>query len=185
MWEKEKAFAIQRLKREIEAGKVDIEILDIIELINAHKNYYTTSTCSGRIQVIDIDNLSSMRGKRIINKHSEISTQEILPLSFNNFLFLMAEPPIFHIVAKDLEAAKKLLEISHNIGFKRTGIRDVKNERFVVEVLSTEFLKIPLGKNGKLWFSNENLNEVVKISNALLKRGKNKLEKMRSELKKL
>ena len=182
-WKNEKDFAMKRFQRELDAGKVDIEIVDIINKINQTDDYYTTSTCSGRVQLIDIASIEEMNGERLINSHSEISSDEIINLKFVNFLLLLSEPPIFHIVAKDEVTAKKILLIGQSCGFKRTGIRSIKNKRYTVEILSTEFLKIPLGKDGIFWIKEEKIGELVVFVNDVLKRGKKKLEKLRKELK--
>ncbi len=50
---KAKREALQSLFTAMRDGKVDEDIIDILLLINSIKGIYTTSSCSGRIGIIE------------------------------------------------------------------------------------------------------------------------------------
>ena len=50
-WELRKAEYLRRLEEDRRRGRLDPDIVDLLELLNSKLEYYTTSSCSGRIQV--------------------------------------------------------------------------------------------------------------------------------------
>ena len=55
-------------------GSPDEQILDLLELINSHKDYVTTSSCSGRVAVfLDGSETNKQdKGRWLMNSHSPI-----------------------------------------------------------------------------------------------------------------
>ena len=90
------------------------------EKINSTDNYYTTSSCSGRIVLMRDEN---KKGEGLFVKvwHDKINFEdlkkELENLENRNIKFKL-ESPIIHIACKDLESASKLLEEAKHIGFK-------------------------------------------------------------------
>ena len=46
---KDKSKYLKDLKKVIEEGEVDFRIIDTLNILNSKEDYYTTSSCAGRI----------------------------------------------------------------------------------------------------------------------------------------
>ncbi len=177
---------LEKLKIAKKENKVDLEVLDIIDLINFSNNYYTSSSCSGRIILIEVLRPSHKKDAKFILKlHREVKFKEIkgaIKKHQDNQLWLMSEPPILHIGAKDLYYTKEMLNLGYRSGFKRSNIKSV-GTKFIVEIMSSEEIHVPIAYEGKLLVEDKYLEYVVDISNNILKRGKDRLKKLYRNLK--
>jgi len=140
--------------------KVDEDIVDLLLLINSIKGIYTTSSCSGRIGIIEEPALGAKPLSRwLIKVHREMTFPEAkraLQRAREGLIFLKSQPPIFHVVAEDLEKAKRLHGLGLASGFKYTTFKVISN-RYLVEINGTEYLTVPLGRDGKLLVGDEYL----------------------------
>ena len=189
---KAKREALKSLFTAMLDGKVDEDIIDLLLLINSIKGIYTTSSCSGRIGIIEEPSLGAKPLSRwLIKVHREMTFPEAkraLEQAESGLIFLKSQPPIFHVVAEDLEKAKRLHELGLASGFKYTTFKVISN-RYLVEINGTEYLTVPLGRDGKIMVSDNYLRFALEIGNSMLKRSKGRLprlfknfEKLREEL---
>ncbi|MAE42953.1 hypothetical protein CMO93_04220 [Candidatus Woesearchaeota archaeon] len=180
-FQKEKNQFLRKKDKSIK-GKIDNKIKRLVNKINSLDDFFTTSSCSGRI-VLLIPNKTKHNTKWLFSSHDKvdfkkIENQKILDkLPKNDVRFLM-EPAILHIACKNIEAAKKLLNIARDIGFRRSGIISIGKNRIVLELISTERIDTIISKNGKLLI-DENYFEV------LVNEGNKKLEKTWGKINKL
>ncbi len=190
-------------------GKWDEKILRLCEKINLLENYYTTSSCSGRILVMQDQekkgpNLFKLVShdlisyekfmKRLPTNFHRLNTENNPPSKFLRRCFLSSpnpnanskdlmsfkfkqEPLILHVMCKDLESAKIILEKSQISGWKRSGIIFAE-KRIVVELLSTEKLEFPLVSDGEFLVDEKFLKIVLKKANENMKRGWKKIQKL-------
>ena len=124
------------------AGEIDEKIRPLCDKISRLENYFTTSSCAGRITVVPAS-CKKLRKAFVFVSHSEISLEQILGLELNGLFYLRAEPAAIHVACKNLKDAQKLLNIARNSGFKKSGIISSKTY-FVCELFSTEFLAAPI-----------------------------------------
>ena len=189
---KAKREALKSLFTAMLDGKVDEDIIDLLLLINSIRGIYTTSSCSGRIGIIEEPSLGAKPLSRwLIKVHREMTFQEAkkaLERVEKGLIFLKSQPPIFHIGAEDIDRAKMLHELGLASGFKYTTFKVISN-RYLVEINGTEYLTVPLGRDGKIMVSDDYLNFAIEIGNSMLKRSKGRLprlfknfEKLREEL---
>lgn len=163
-------------------GSWDKKIKKLCELINKKQEYYTTSSCSGRI-VLMIDQEKKAQGLFLSVWHDRISfmklKQEIDKLikkeSKKLNVKFKQEPVIFHVACKTIEDAKSFLVKAREIGFKRGGIISITRECVVIELLSTEKLEFPLIQNGKILVNDDFLKIVLKKANKNLEKGWDKI----------
>ncbi len=185
---KAKREALQSLFTAIREKKVDEDIIDLLMLINSIKGVYTTSSCSGRIGIIEEPDLGAKPLSRwLIKEHRPITFEEAkdsLKKAQRGFIFLKSQPPIFHIVAETFEIGKKLHELGLASGFKYTTFKAVK-ERILVEINGTEYLTAPLGKDGKVLVDDEYLKFAVELGNSMLIRAKSRLPRLKENFEKL
>jgi len=182
-----KKNALQKLENAKKECKVDEGIMPILKLINSSENYYTTSSCFGRIVLLELPVIGDKQNAKFIGKwHRLINEEELksnLVKAKKGQLWFLAQSSIIHIGAKTNKAADKILKIAYSSGFKHSGFKSIDN-RFVVEICSTERLDAPVGKDGRLFFNNEYLDLLVNISNEIMKKSYSKLQKFEQNIRK-
>lgn len=182
-----KKNALQKLKIARSENKVDIGILPILDIINSSDDYYTSSSCFGRIVLLELPVIGDKKNAKFIGKwHRTINADEVtssLENAKTGQLWLLAQSSITHIGAKTNEAADKILKIAYSCGFKHSGFKSIEN-RYVVEICSTERLDAPVGQDGKLFCNEEYLDLLVNISNEIMEKSNAKLKRFEQELRK-
>lgn len=162
----------------------DKRVIPLCEKINSSSNYYTTSSCSGRI-VIMADKEKKQNGLFIKVYHDLISFKKLKnDLNKINYVSLVKfkqEPCILHIACESLKDAQNLLDKAKLAGWKKSGIIS-SDKRFVVELNGTEKLEFLIMDKGKLLVNNEYLELVVKRSNENLKKSWDKIRKLEKSL---
>ncbi|AIU69092.1 hypothetical protein TEU_01365 [Thermococcus eurythermalis] len=185
---KAKREALVSLFTAMREGKVDEDIIDLLLLINSIRGVYTTSSCSGRIGIIEEPALGAKPLSRwLIKEHHPIEFEEAkaaLKNAEKGLIFLKSQPPIFHVIAEDLERAKKLHELGLASGFKYTTFK-VISKRYLVEINATEYLTAPLGRDGKVLVSDDYLRFALEIGNSMLRRSKGRLPRLMENFKRL
>lgn len=195
-WDKD--HIMQELSAKIKNGLVDTQILPILESLNSHPDYYTTSSCSGRIQVLELPKLGDKENSTVLGKwHEPVGIEQVQEslseMSGNGVVYLLAQSPIIHVVCKTIDAASKLRNLADSAGFKYSSIRSLKEQRaksnasdfekITVEILSTERLDVPIAKNNKIFTDDEYLEFLVENANQCLERARNKSEVLLDNLK--
>ncbi len=180
--QKKKALARLRIRG------ADEEIAGIIDRINSLEDFFTTSSCSGRIVLIGLPEIGAKREAQFIGKwHRPVTKEEVLDAiklkwrEKEREIWLLSQSPILHVACRDLEKAKALLRIAIESGFKYSGIKAISNskdEKVVVEVVSTERMDVPLGRDGMLFCSGAHLDFILSKANFMLERGKEKLKRL-------
>lgn len=184
-----KRESLRILINAIRENKVDDDIIDLLFLINSINGVYTTSSCSGRIGVIEEPKIGAKPLSRwLLKEHRPVTFEEVkesLKNAQNGIIFLKVQPPIFHVVAESMEIAKKLHEIGLSSGFKYTTFKALNKGRTLVEINGTEYLTVPLGRDGKTLISDEYLEFSVNLGNRMLERSKSRLPRLEENFKKL
>ncbi|XP_076149502.1 tRNA wybutosine-synthesizing protein 3 homolog isoform X2 [Alosa pseudoharengus] len=125
-------------------GTIDDEIYPVVCLINDSSNYFTTSSCSGRIILID--------GVLGLQKAS------------GNAVFKF-EPFVLHVQCKDIESAKLLHSVAVNSGFRNSGMSVGKRGKIIMAVRSTHCLEVPLSHQGEILVNENYIHFLVQIAN--------------------
>ncbi len=161
----------------------DKKIIRLCEKINSLENYYTTSSCSGRIVLI-VDNAKKGPGLFVKVWHELINFEELkkhLGKSLNKNIIFKQEPVILHVACDKLESALDFLKKARTIGFKRGGIIS-GGKRFVLELIGTEKLEFPIIREGKILVDDRFLRLIIKKSNENLKKSWKRIEKLNNIL---
>lgn len=108
-------------------GSIDLPILELVMFINNLNNYYTTSSCSGRISIFE-NGIEAKQIKWLLVKHRLVSKLELLDVvnrneDSNSLIVLKCEAFILHINCRDLDSAKELHNIATICGFRESGIK--------------------------------------------------------------
>jgi len=164
-------------------GRWDEKIARLCEKINKKQEYYTTSSCSGRIVLIK-QSEKKQEGLFLFRTHEKISFNElkkelgkITRTSQKDLIYFRQEPCILHIACKTLEDAQNLLNKSKLAGWKNSGIMASTN-RVVLEMRSTEFIQMPIISRGNLIVDDKFLKILVSETNRKLERTFGKILKL-------
>lgn len=165
-------------------GHWDEKIADLCEKINSFDNYYTTSSCSGRIVLI-IDQMK--KGPDLFLKiyHNLVSFVElnrdlnIIAKNHKELIKFKQEPCILHVACQTFEDAKILLKKAQLAGWKKSGII-AANSKFIVELNSTEKLEFLIINQGNILVNEEFLKIIVKQANENLKKSWKKIKKLKT-----
>ena len=180
-----KKNALESLKKACDMKKVDDEILPILHLINASCSYYTSSSCAGRIVLLEIPQIGDKKGAIFLGKwHRTIKSDEIKSAAEKakcGLLWILAQSPILHIVSDTIENADIMVKTAISCGFKNSGIRSL-GKRIVIEICSTERLDAPVGRDENLFCDDEYLNLLVDIANDVFLKSKGKLSRFEKTL---
>ncbi|MCD6222157.1 MAG: hypothetical protein J7K12_00520, partial [Thermoplasmata archaeon] len=162
-----KETAMNKLHSAMYQKKVDEKAIPIIEKLNEMADFFTTSSCSGRIALLEIPLPGRKRKAKFLGKwHHEISMEDVekaLGKAKNGELWFLVQSPIFHVFTISLKNAKALLHAAIQSGFKYSSIKSI-NGKVMVEILSTEKMDVPIGKDGKIFVSKEYLSLLTEIA---------------------
>ncbi len=182
-WTLSKKYFTDRLHNEMKLGLVDQDIVDFLLYINRLEDFYTTSSCSGRIAIGVGETLSNKKAFRIVYKwHTPISTHELEEATSELepqgvTAWLLVRQPIIHIAVKSMDLALKVLHLAREAEFESSNILTIDDYRIVVEVVSQERFDTLLMRGGKLLYSRQKLSYLVNLANTVLVRGKTKLSR--------
>lgn len=182
-----KTNALKKFKKALDEKKVDKGISPILNIINKSENYYTSSSCFGRIVLLEIPEIGNKKEAEFLGKwHRKIRVNELLSSLKNakkGQLWILTQSPIIHIGAKTNIAAEKILKTAISCGFKNSGIKSI-GKKIIVEICSTERLDSPIGIDGVILCKKEHLSLLTDISNNIIEKSTLKLYKLKEKLKK-
>jgi len=172
-------------------GEFDERIRDLCMKINKLENFYTLSSCSGRIVLIK--NLEKKQPEMfVLRSHERLSFEE-LKKELEDYrdnkdnkdkedLIFKQESPIIHVACETLENAEEMLKKAQTAGMKHSGIIAISSNRIVVEMIGSEQLALPIFADGKRIVEDDFLRLLVKESNKRLEMGWKRLEKLEKSL---
>lgn len=150
------------VKDKSKKGFLDAEIKELVSLINQKNNFYTTSSCAGRIILFRSMTSKKCDNEWIVVSHKKVDATEIISnlkvylaetkiktARTKSIIWLRYEPLILHVCAKTIEDAEKFLALARSVGFKRGGITAIK-KRIMIEVNGVDRLDVPIGNDNKL-----------------------------------
>lgn len=185
-FEEQKRKAMEGLRKALAEEKVDKDIIPLLEKINALDSYFTTSSCSGRISVMEMPHFGDKVNSVWLGKwHREVTFDEVMEaIERHNSgqLWFLVRSPILHVAARTMEDTVNLLNLAIGLGFKYSNIKSISHKKLLVEIRSTERMDVPLGENGKLWVDGDYLERIVGLANAQVRRFKGKLKRLEEEI---
>ena len=181
------------LDQKVCEGEVDEAILPIVETINAHPSYFTTSSCAGRIVLLRLPGLGDKEEAEFLAKWHRTVDMEDVKGAFSSIkeeglTFLLAQSPIIHIRCRDVKSAVLLRNLAVESGLKYSTLKSLTlNSReepvkIVVEVLSSENIHVPIAKGPKIFPDDDYLDFIIQNANSALKRARDKLDRFHKNL---
>ncbi|MFH1013863.1 MAG: hypothetical protein V1769_05085 [Thermoplasmatota archaeon] len=180
-----KQLNLQKLSKALERHQVDEQVIPLLQSINNDERYVTTSSCAGRIVVLEVPILGDKKQAVFHGcwhqSPSFLELKQALEKYSTGQLWFLAQPPIFHIGVVDLESANILLKTGILSGFKNSGVKTLK-KHIVVELLSTERLDMPLGEKGVIYYDDSYLHFLLQTAEMVVERSKEKLDRLRTSM---
>jgi tRNA wybutosine-synthesizing protein 3 len=174
-------------------GRVDGQAWPFIDTVNSLPDYYTTSSCAGRVNLF----VEPSSGKKheagwLFVTHDVASRDDVVQALRDlprETVWLRMEAPIFHVACRDQAAAERLLRVCQSEGWKRSGItsmggRSPRQKRVMVEVMANERLDTPVAVDGGLLFDERYVGFLVSKANEKLVRSRRRLERLRLAVEK-
>lgn len=180
----QKKKAVNEYKAAAAVGDVDTDLIPLLDYINSLDSCYTTSSCAGRISLLE--DVGSKEDNTFLGKwHHRVGEDEVLDAldSSKGVVWFRYEPTILHIVCRTLEDAAKLLKLALRSGFKRSGIQTLKNQRYMAEVCSTEKIDAPVMDSGRMLADKEYIKYLASMANNKFSDGQKKLSRLEKELR--
>lgn len=168
-------------------GEIDKPILKLVNLINSKKEFYTTSSCAGRITLLK-DMEKKQNGLFLFRTHEKTSFNELKrelnkAKNYKGLVYFKQEPVIIHIACNSISDAQKIIDKAKFVGFKKSGIFATQN-RVMFELLSTESIILPILEKGKILVSDGFLKLLVLEANKKLERTRKKINSLYALLEK-
>ena len=183
-----KESTLQKLSESLKKGEVDEKVVSILNTINHHNSYVTTSSCAGRIILLQLPEVGDKKKASFLGKWHDPITIDYIQDALSKYkegqLWFIAQSPIFHICCRSFEDADRLLKIGISSGFKHSGFKS-SNPRIIVELLSTERMDVPLAKQDFRFLLDDYLEFLMIMGNDLLKRSQKKLDRLNQRVKKI
>ena len=170
-------------------GKMDKDFIPLCNFLTKSKNYFSASSCAGRITLVGLDMKESKKESAFHRKwHRKVKFSEVkdgIESYSGEVLWFKQEPIIFHLGTNNLENAKKILVACEKAGVKRSGIKVAKEGKFIVEIVGTHQINTPVREHSDTKLDDNYLKYLVKKANQKFDKNKKSLKKMEKEMKKI
>lgn len=162
---------------------IDEPIVKLCEKINSSDDYFTTSSCSGRIVLIR-DEVKKMPGLFLFRSHDKISFGELrkeldklVSEKIEGTVLFKQEPCLIVVSCVDAESQWKLFSAARNNGWKKSGILSIDKKR-LVELMSSENISFPVYADGKVLVDDDFLKVVLEKANGNLEKCWGKIDRL-------
>ncbi|KAG7319984.1 hypothetical protein KOW79_017127 [Hemibagrus wyckioides] len=170
-------------------GSIDEDITSVVLFLNNSDNYFTTSSCSGRIILIDglsdcVD-VQKQNCSWLFVTHKKCTKDDVmagLEKSSGDPVFKF-EPCVLHVQCRRLEDAQLLHTVAINSGFRNSGVTVGKKGKIIMAVRSTHCLEVPLSHKGKVLVSQEYLEFLVGVANNKMDENLKRIERFSVSLR--
>ncbi|OWF53247.1 tRNA wybutosine-synthesizing protein 3 homolog [Mizuhopecten yessoensis] len=194
LFDKQKSLALNGVDLS-RKGSIDEEIVPLVQHINNHVNFFTTSSCSGRIIVFD-DHIDEERPglkvkkkgcKWLFTSHKAADAEQVIESlkDLNGDAVFKFEPFVLHVQCRNTEYAQRTLCCAVASGFRNSGISLGNKGKIIVGVRSTHGLEAPLSKDGNLLVSMEFIKFLTKSANKKLEENFLRIQKFFESMKKI
>lgn len=190
-FEKRKAATLASIRSSVTdkspKGFLDEPIIPLLETINHHPSYFTTSSCSGRISILSQPkpqlNASIKKkargGSWLYITHDPADQELVISLLFPSQstsivdsvdqpseLVFRFEPLIIAVECKDLGSAQFLVAVAISAGFRESGITACGDgKRVIIAIRCSIRMEVPLGDTQKLMVTPEYVKFLVDVAN--------------------
>lgn len=190
-FEQQKKDYMEKLGKPDKSKKnsVDEAIWPLLNVLNAKDDYFSTSSCAGRINLF----VEPTSGKKWDANwhyvtHDFAKFEEIKPYLSEEKLpeqktWLRVEGSILHIQCSSMGAANKLLITMHESGWKHSGILTI-SKRIIVEGSTPDRMDVPIAINKELLVSEDYIKFLIDECNKKLSHSRELIERLKEKIEK-
>jgi len=168
-------------------NSVDEAIWPLLNVLNAKKDYFSTSSCAGRINLfVEPSSGKKWDAQWQFVTHDLSSYEEIKPYLEKlpeEKTWLRVEGSILHIQCANMEAANKLLIVMHESGWKHSGILTI-SKRIIVEGSTPDRMDVPIAVNKELLVSEDYIEFLIEECNKKLSRSRELIDRLKEKIEK-
>jgi tRNA wybutosine-synthesizing protein 3 len=169
--------------------KIDPLMIGISQFIEKTTHFFTTSTCSGRITLMDLNEDESKKENVFYRKwHRKVTSKEVWEAiekyEKKGNLWLRQDAFVYVIGTNTWENVEKIIRACQEAGVKRYGVHHFEEDKIMMEIFGTQNMSIPLSTRGKLLVEKTQVKEWVKIANQKWTRNESKRKQFEKVLKK-
>ncbi|XP_069498006.1 tRNA wybutosine-synthesizing protein 3 homolog isoform X1 [Ambystoma mexicanum] len=168
-------------------GSVDTDIAHIVQRLNAEDHFFTTSSCSGRIILVDTPSSNSFEVQKqncswLFVTHQKCKKDDVIAAlqKANGDAVFKFEAFVLHVQCQLLEDAQLLHSVAINSGFRNSGITVGKKGKIVMAVRSTHCLEVPLCRKGTLLVNEDYIDYLVQAANLKMEENKHRIDRFYS-----
>jgi len=181
-FENEKKQCLEKIDKS-KKQSVDKGVKDVVDFLNSLDDYYTTSSCSGRIMLIEKPETGKKNDAEwLFVSHDKVDANEVFAAVKGNNAWFKQEGAILHVCCRTMDAAEKLLSIVRENGFKRSGLINFK-KRIIVELMSTEQVEAPVIVEGKKAVHDDYISILADSANKNMEKNMKRIEELYKALK--
>ncbi|XP_054576860.1 tRNA wybutosine-synthesizing protein 3 homolog isoform X2 [Eptesicus fuscus] len=140
-------------------GSVDEDVAELVQLLNGREQFFTTSSCAGRILLLD-GNINGFEVQKqnccwLLVTHKPCVKDDVIVAlkKANGDAILKFEPLILHVQCRELQDAQ------------------------ILAVRSTHGLEVPLSHKGKLMVTEEYIDFLLETANQKMEENKKRIER--------
>ncbi|XP_006831094.1 PREDICTED: tRNA wybutosine-synthesizing protein 3 homolog isoform X1 [Chrysochloris asiatica] len=164
-------------------GSVDDDVVELVQLLNTQDQFFTTSSCAGRILLLD----GGVNGFEVQKKnccwllvtHKPCVKDDVIVAlkKASGDAILKFEPFVLHVQCRQLQDAQLLHSAAIDSGFRNSGITVGRKGKTMLAVRSTHSLEVPLSRKGKLMVTEEYIDFLLNIANQKMEENKRRIER--------
>lgn len=165
-------------------GYLDPGAEGVLKVLNSARSAETTSSCLGRVTIIEGEWPWERREETriVLKSHMGLSPERVALIVSRPLenLWLKASGPIIHFRVYTRECAESLLRAAREAGFKHSGAITLAGDPgcCVVEVSSPTEIAVPLKLEGRILLTGRALVEVVVRANKAVEEGRARLARL-------
>ncbi len=172
-------------------GSVDMRIRDLLDAVNALPDFFTTSSCAGRIRVLAYPaDAKKNQVRTLFSTHEPVTDDDLERVAAilaegkkgESAVWWLQESAILHIAARDIVSARRLVVLFQQHGFKRAAYLSLAR-RPVIEIVNTDQVEAPLAKDGVRLAGDAYLSALQRVSNGKLLHNFSRVERLTALLK--
>ncbi|XP_020824209.1 tRNA wybutosine-synthesizing protein 3 homolog isoform X1 [Phascolarctos cinereus] len=167
-------------------GSVDEDVVELVRLLNGREQFFTTSSCSGRILLLDGGlngcEIQKQNCSWLLVTHRICAKDDVLSAlkKARGDAVLKFEPFVLHVQCRQLQDAQILHSVAVDSGFRNSGITVGKRGKTMLAVRSTHGLEVPLSNKGRLMVTEEYIEFLLKIANQKMEENKKRIDRFYS-----
>lgn len=166
---------MEKLRYAKEKQLVDQPVYYIIDYINSLNEYFTTSSCAGRIILLKIPKSGKkFEADFLFKSHYYIDFNYIwyrlldIYKNYEEKIYFKQEPFILHVSSINIDKAYEILNIARKAGFKHSGIFLINNSRVMIEIMGNEKIETLISENRELLIDEHYFRKLIDESNKKL-----------------